>query len=187
MAMELSEKDLARLQGLGFRQGPPPRRGGAARQRGWKTRRVSRGVDPAFGCNPGKAGVEIHAARAMGRGIQDMNPQLAARLASPDFVALESNPGVWDMIDAFRGRREPNEPEVVVGALSQAVLEHHRGLTGEDPDNGAIVLTKDCLARMLRDTKTGAGRGMGLPTRSNQGLKKGRGAWRGSPAWRIEG
>ncbi|MDR1658075.1 MAG: hypothetical protein LBT47_11080 [Deltaproteobacteria bacterium] len=48
---------------------------------------ASQGIDPAFDYNTGKVGIEVHASKVLGHSLQNINVELAAQIASADFVA----------------------------------------------------------------------------------------------------
>lgn len=128
---------------------------------------VPAGVDPGFAYNPGKAAVDTHAARVSVEKWVDAPPRLTAadQAASIDFLLplLTKDFGGWVKEiatgmagDGFR----PLGDMRVVGALTPDALDF-LATKGVVPESGAVTVTDNVLAHMLRDAK--ADRGAALP------------------------
>ncbi|UQZ89542.1 hypothetical protein C4J81_15405 [Deltaproteobacteria bacterium Smac51] len=119
---------------------------------------VPKGLDPAFANNAGIIGVEVQSARALGRNLGNMNPQLAsaATAASADFVAKALAPDLRAMYEDIESGAHARGRKTVVGALRPEVLQWLEA-HGAAPQSGAITLADKQLAHMMRDAKAAKG------------------------------
>jgi len=114
---------------------------------------IPQGVHPAFAHNPGKVAMEVHAAQALGRTLEKLPPEVAAKVtaASGEFVARALTPQLKAMLDEVSRGYTWNQ-NVVVGGLRPEVLEWLKK-SNLTPTSGAIGLFDKKLGRTFRDEK----------------------------------
>jgi len=120
---------------------PPPETVTYTNARTGEVTEVPEGIDPGFGYNPGKAAVDLHAARAAAAKWVSAPPPLAAAAQAESVKymlgALTQDFGMW--VNKIEDTGHTIGDRRVIGALSQEVLDFVAG-KGASPVSGAITV-----------------------------------------------
>jgi len=137
---QLSHADVAK-EGRTVSKPPPPETVTYTNARTGEVTEVPKGIDPGFGYNPGKAAVDLHAARVAASKWVAAPPPLAAaaQAESIKFMlgALTQDFGEW--VNRIETTGHTIGDRRVIGALPQEVLDFLTG-KGASPVSGAITV-----------------------------------------------